>query len=111
MKTKLNKLSMMVVAAVMFASALFMSVERDQQGNWGLGALSAFASSESGGGESGGPGSLGCYTQTTSACWEILGVSFGDQHICIFNNVDAEPRQCGYIDCYGNEGIRRCVKP
>jgi ABC-type sugar transport system substrate-binding protein len=54
MKTKLNKLSMMVVAAVMFASALFMSVERDQQGNWGLGALSAFAQSEGSEGSSGG---------------------------------------------------------
>ena len=59
--------------------------------------------------ENGGRGGLGCYTQTVSACWSAGGFSPGDQHVCIFNNVDAAPYKCGEISCYGNASYRTCV--
>ena len=78
---------MMVVAAVMFASALFMSVERDQQGNWGLGALSAFASSESGGGESGG---VLCRNFKRSNIWLPDGWISGTWIACCVTGTDMD---------------------
>jgi len=52
MKRKVNKISMMVVATVMFLGAMFLSMEKDAEGNWQVATANALAS----GGESGGNG-------------------------------------------------------
>ena len=53
MKRKLNKISMVVVATIMFAGTLFLTMEKDGAGDWAFVPVSTFAQSE--GGESSGP--------------------------------------------------------
>lgn len=51
MKTKLNKIGMTVVATVMFAATLFLSMEKNDQGQWQFSAATASASGSEGGSE------------------------------------------------------------
>ncbi|WP_257669239.1 hypothetical protein [Parapedobacter tibetensis] len=52
MKRKLNKISMVVVATVMFCAIMFLSMEKNEQDEWEFAAVSA--SAQGGDGESGG---------------------------------------------------------
>jgi hypothetical protein len=54
MRINLKKLNVRVVAALIFAGTLFLSVEKNNDGNWILGAQSSLASSEGGSEASGG---------------------------------------------------------
>jgi hypothetical protein len=46
MKKKINKISMIVVATLMFVGALFFSVEQKDDGKWTFAAVSTFAQGE-----------------------------------------------------------------
>lgn len=97
------------IVAIVIAAIAAMNVNFNFKTENGLSTLNfmdieALAQNENGGG-----GGLGCYTQTVSACWSVGGFSPGDQHVCIFNNVDAAPYRCGEISCYGNASYRTCV--
>src|SRR5690606_9588728 len=53
-KRKLQKISMVVVAIVLFAGIMFINIEKNEHGQWEMGAVSSFAQGgESGGGVSG----------------------------------------------------------
>jgi hypothetical protein len=101
MKRKLSRISMAIVATVMFAGALLLSLEQNKDGEWVFSAASAIAQGESGGGENGGGGN----------CLHIYEV--------YFEGVNIIPMQCcltrheyylEYFECYiGECGVNNGV--